>query len=78
MPEETTTEVKEVQPSKNEVKQIKEIQTALNTKGFECQVDGVLGPVTTTAIKRFQSEKRSRLKVDGVAGEKTLALLLEK
>ena len=78
MPEETITEVKDVQPSKVEAKQIKEIQTALNTKGFECQVDGVLGPVTTNAIKRFQSEKRSRLKVDGVPGEKTLALLLEK
>lgn len=78
MPEETITEVKDVQPSKAETKQIKEIQTALNTKSFECQVDGVLGPVTINAIKRFQSEKRSRLKVDGVPGEKTLALLLEK
>jgi peptidoglycan hydrolase-like protein with peptidoglycan-binding domain len=78
MPEEITTEVKEMQLSKNEVKQIKEIQSCLNAKGFECQIDGVLGPVTTNAIKRYQSEKRSRLKVDGIPGEKTLALLLEK
>lgn len=77
MPEETV-DVKETQSLTTEIKQIKEIQTALNTKGFACKVDGVLGPVTTNAIKRFQSEKRSRLKVDGVPGEKTLALLLEK
>lgn len=60
------------------VKQIKEIQTALNEKGFECKVDGQIGPVTTTAIKRYQSTQRSRLKVDGVAGDKTLAMLLAK
>ena len=75
MPEET---VVEVQPTKTDIKQNKTIQTALNEKGFTCQVDGNLGPITTNAIKRFQSEKRSRLKVDGVPGEKTLALLLEK
>ena len=78
MPEET---VVEVQPTKTDIKQnktIQTIQTALNEKGFTCQVDGILGPITTNAIKRFQSEKRSRLKVDGVPGEKTLALLLEK
>lgn len=75
MPEET---VVEVQPIKTETKQVKNIQTALNEKGFTCQVDGILGPVTTNAIKRFQSTQRSKLKVDGVAGEKTLELLLTK
>lgn len=75
MPEET---VVEVQPSKTDIKQVKNIQAALNEKGFTCQVDGVLGPVTTNAIKRFQSTQRSRLSVDGVAGDKTLALLLSK
>lgn len=78
MSEELNVDVKDQPVTKADVKQIKSIQTALNEKGFECQVDGVLGPVTTTAIKRFQSQKRSRLKVDGVAGDKTLALLLEK
>jgi len=78
MPEEITVETKDVQPTKNDIKQIKAIQTALVDKGFECQVDGVLGPATTTAIKRFQSVNRSRLKVDGIAGDKTLALLLDK
>ena len=52
MPEET---VVEVQPTKTDNKQVKNIQTALNEKGFTCQVDGTLGPVTTNAIKRFQS-----------------------
>ena len=75
MPEET---VVEVQPIKTETKQVKNIQTALNEKGFTCKVDGTLGPVTTNAIKRFQSTQRSKLKVDGVAGEKTLELLLKK
>ena len=75
MPEET---VVEVQPIKTDNKQIKNIQTALNEKGFTCKVDGNLGPVTTNAIKRFQSTQRSRLKVDGVAGEKTLEFLLTK
>jgi peptidoglycan hydrolase-like protein with peptidoglycan-binding domain len=75
MPEET---VVEVQPSKTDIKQVKNIQTALNEKGFTCQVDGVLGPVTTNAIKRFQSTQRSRLTVDGIAGDKTLALLFSK
>ena len=75
MPEET---IVEVQPTKTDIKQIKAIQTALNEKGFTCQVDGNLGPVTTNAIKRFQSTQRSRLKVDGVAGEKTLEFLLTK
>ena len=75
MPEET---VVEVQPIKTETKQVKNIQTALNENGFTCKVDGILGPVTTNAIKRFQSTQRSKLKVDGVAGEKTLALLLAK
>ena len=75
MPEETAVEV---QPTKTDIKQIKAIQTALNEKGFTCQVDGNLGPVTTNAIKRFQSTQRSRLKVDGVAGEKTLEFLLTK
>ena len=75
MPEET---VVEVQPIKTDNKQIKNIQTALNEKGFTCKVDGTLGPVTTNAIKRWQSTQRSRLKVDGVAGEKTLEFLLTK
>lgn len=75
MPEETAVDV---QPTKTDIKQIKAIQTALNEKGFTCQVDGNLGPVTTNAIKRFQSTQRSKLKVDGVAGEKTLEFLLTK
>ena len=39
MPEET---VVEVQPIKTETKQVKNIQTALNEKGFTCNVDGTL------------------------------------
>lgn len=78
MSEEISVETKEVQPTKNDIKQIKTIQAALVEKGFECQVDGTLGPVTTNAIKHFQSLNRSRLKVDGIAGDKTLALLLDK
>ena len=67
-----------IESKETPAKQVKEIQVALNDKGFECKIDGQIGPVTTTAIKRYQSTQRSRLKVDGVAGEKTLALLLAK
>ena len=48
---------------------VKEIQTAL---GFK-RPDGVMGPKTRRAIKRFQ--KAHRLKADGIAGPETLKAL---
>lgn len=58
----------------NPLSDIEVIQTALNEHGFECSVDGVYGPVTTNAVKRFQSSKR--IKVDGIVAEKTRPFLL--
>lgn len=54
---------------------IKAVQSELNKRGYgPLNVDGQLGPKTNTAIKNFQ--KDSGIKVDGLAGPDTLALLL--
>ncbi|MBC8167844.1 MAG: peptidoglycan-binding protein [Bryobacteraceae bacterium] len=51
------------------------IQARLENLGFHPgPIDGIIGPRTAAAIKRFQ-EKHSPLKVDGVCGPKTLARL---
>lgn len=36
--------------------QISDAQTALSDRGYDLSVDGVVGPETRTAIKRFQAE----------------------
>lgn len=55
--------------SKGEV--VKQIQTALHLTP-----DGIFGPLTEQAVKEFQ--RKNGLVVDGIAGEKTLSLLLPK
>ena len=53
-----------------------ELQTALKALGYYTEdVDGVYGKSTVEAVKAFQRD--SNLKVDGVAGSKTLSKLYE-
>ena len=54
--------------------EVKELQQKLTQLGYQLgKVDGVYGPKTEDAVKRFQ--KKRGLKVDGVAGEKTITEL---
>ena len=54
---------------------VKAIQTALKAQGlYKGNVDGIAGGLTKDAIKEFQ--RRNGLDVDGIAGPKTLAVLL--
>ncbi len=74
--EETVEKIEKKPSATNSNNQTKKIQTALVNKGYDyVTVDGVIGPVTKNAIKRFQATKR--IKVDGVVGEKTKKWLFE-
>lgn len=53
--------------------QVIDLQKKLGLRGFIVAADGVFGIGTENAVKQFQ--KASGLKVDGVAGPKTRALL---
>lgn len=54
--------------------EIKAVQTALSKQGFyKGKVDGMVGKMTTNAVKAFQ--KKKGLKVDGLIGPKTLKAL---
>lgn len=51
-----------------------DIQTKLKDAGYyDGEVDGVLGPISMSAIKRFQED--NGLKADGIAGKQTKAKL---
>lgn len=53
---------------------VKEIQTALNKKGYyNGKIDGVFGNVTKEAVINFQ--KDNNLEADGIVGEKTAKVL---
>lgn len=55
---------------------VKTVQRALNEKGFQAGTeDGLFGPNTKNAIKRFQQYKG--LSVDGIVGPNTWKYLLE-
>jgi N-acetylmuramoyl-L-alanine amidase len=45
------------------------MQTQLNKKGFRLSVDGIAGPQTIGALKKFQKSKG--LVVDGLCGKNT-------
>ena len=49
-------------------------QAALRSLGFDVEIDGMMGPKTVLAIKRFQS--LHDLDIDGVLGPATLAALM--
>lgn len=58
--------------------EIKKIQVALNKVSGpwgQLVVDGKFGPATASAIKQYQQSRNGELKVDGLAGDKTLASL---
>ncbi|MEG3975424.1 peptidoglycan-binding domain-containing protein [Microcoleus sp. herbarium8] len=51
---------------------VKRLQKLLNAQGFSPHpivIDGVFGPTTLTAVKRFQ--RQSHIPVDGIVGGKT-------
>lgn len=52
---------------------VKQLQTALNSLFYKCGTpDGIFGPATTDAVKRFQSVYLPH-EVDGIAGKATIA-----
>lgn len=51
------------------------LQTQLNLKGYNLVVDGIAGNMTIGAVMDFQ--KKNSLKVDGIAGVKTITKLYE-
>ena len=53
--------------------EVKELQTLLKADGFSLDVDGVFGPDTESALKRFQTEHG--LADDGVVGPLTWSVL---
>lgn len=53
---------------------VKTLQRALNNRGEKLSVDGIFGPKTEAAVKRFQRAKK--LVVDGLVGPRTWAALL--
>lgn len=57
--------------------EIKRIQAALNRQALDKQiaVDGIMGKETIAAIQAFQRQHANELKVDGLAGDKTLSAL---
>ncbi len=66
-------EPKETQPRKPSY-DTKQIQAALTKAGlYKGKLDGKIGKQTRSAIKAFQ--KKNKLKIDGVVGEKTWTML---
>lgn len=54
---------------------VKELQTILNSKGYDCgKIDGIFGNQTEKAVFVFQ--KTNKLTVDGIVGPKTWEKLL--
>lgn len=52
---------------------VKELQKALSSAGFQVAVDGAFGPSTVQAVKRFQ--RAARLQTSGTVGPKTVRAL---
>ncbi len=52
---------------------VRDVQQALVDAGLEVEVDGIFGPLTSEAVKKFQ--RRNDLTVDGIVGPATLTAL---
>jgi N-acetylmuramoyl-L-alanine amidase len=52
---------------------VKDLQRKFNAIGFNLDVDGIFGDKTDAVVRHFQ--KQTNLKVDGLAGEQTMAKL---
>jgi peptidoglycan hydrolase-like protein with peptidoglycan-binding domain len=58
-------------------RRVRELQRRLNRLGYESgRVDGLFGPITERATKRFQA--RNGLRVDGIVGPRTLRKLRQR
>lgn len=57
--------------------QIRKIQSSLNKQalGKQIAVDGIIGPETIAAIRRFQEQHSDILAVDGLVGDQTMSAL---
>ncbi len=56
-------------------KDVMQVQEALNKQGFKLKLDGLMGPKTRGALKKYQ--KKNGLKVTGKTDKTTLAKLLK-
>lgn len=57
---------------------VRELQELLNSLGYDCgKVDGKFGPRTTSSVRLFQKDNPP-LKIDGIVGPKTWAVLEQK
>lgn len=54
---------------------VKILQACLNGRGYPLIADGVFGPATDNAVRRFQSN--NGLSIDGIAGSRTWSALLD-
>lgn len=53
--------------------EVRRMQQALKTLGYDVKVDGTYGPVSEAAVRSFQ--RKNNLNQDGIAGNQTLTLL---
>ncbi len=58
----------------NRGKKVKLIQEWLYIHGFQLVIDGIFGPATDYAVRKFQ--KRKNLEIDGIVGPITFAALI--
>lgn len=53
---------------------VQNLQELLNKNGYSCDADGIFGPKTEAAVRKFQ--KDMDLDVDGIAGQQTKTALI--
>ena len=54
---------------------VRQLQNALNKKGYKLDVDGVFGDKTRAAVRDYQ--KKNKLQLDGIAGNETWSHLMQ-
>jgi peptidoglycan hydrolase-like protein with peptidoglycan-binding domain len=62
-----------IDPTHLQKDQIKQIQQALDQKGFKTQEDGIWGPKTASAVRKFQEQ--NKIEGKGSLNQQTLAKL---